>query len=201
MRCKACQCQIPDDALLCPYCGHSVPSPEPTVAPAKSAQKRTGIWVVVIALATVALVCFVCVLCWALSTATPSYKAASTAMAAAHQTEAARPTNTPSPITYADIQHSYDTLTDVQWESYEKGLRGTRIRWAAEVTEVKGDLTTYLDLGQGAFSRCYLNGLSREEAASLSKGDIIEFEATIARVDRILGMSVYLNEPVIMSRR
>jgi hypothetical protein len=201
MRCLACNRDIPDDAVLCPYCGQSVVRSDQTVPSARPVTKRAGIWILVIAILVATGVCFVCVVCWAIGTTTPSYKATSTAMAAARQTEAARPTSTPSAISYADIQHSYDTLTDVQWKSYEEGLRGTRVHWTAEVTQVKGDLTAYLDLGQGFFSNCYLYGLSQEEAASLSKGDIIEFEARISKVDRVLGLSVYLDDPVLLSRR
>ena len=178
--------------------------PPPPVPPPRS---RTGTWIAIVALITIAVVCFVCALCAAFGTTTPSYKAASTAEAAARQTEAARPTDTaiptstPAAITYADIQYSYDTLTDMQWKSYEEGLRGTRVHWIAEVSQVRGDRTAYLDFGQGFLSNCYLYGLSQEEAASLSKGDSIEFEARITSVERILGLSVYLDDPVLISRR
>ncbi len=207
MQCQNCHRDIPDDAVLCPYCGQTVSravSPPPSAPPVR---KRTGIWVVIIAILAIGVVCIVCLLCAAFGSTTPSYKATSTAQAAARQTEAALPTitpiptDTPSPITYADIQHNFDTLTDIQWKPYEEDLRGTRVHWVAEVEEVRGDLTTFLDLGQGLFSRCYLDGLSQEEAASLDKGDVIEFEARIRKVERILGLSVYLYEPVIVSRR
>ena len=207
MQCQSCNRDIPDDAVLCPYCGQTVSREEPPPTSAPQVRKRTGTWVVIIAILAIAVVCLVCMLCAAFGTTTPSYKATSTVRAAARQTEAARPTNTPIPtstpaaITYADIQHNFDTLTDIQWKPYEEGLRGTRVHWVAEVREVKGDLTTYLDLGQGLFSSCCLDGLSQEEAASLSKGDVIEFEARIRKVERILGLSVYLYEPVLISRR
>lgn len=48
-------------------------------------------------------------------------------------TEATIPRGTPSPVTYADIQYNFETLTDFQWESYEEGLRGTRVPWVGEV--------------------------------------------------------------------
>jgi hypothetical protein len=69
------------------------------------------------------------------------------------------------------------------------------------VTQVRGDRTVFLDFGTGLLSSCYLEGLSEEEAASLSKGDMIEFEATIRSVERILGLSVYLDHPILISRR
>ena len=207
MRCDSCSREIPDDAVLCPYCGQAVRREVPPPPPVPQPRKRTGTWIAIVALVTIAVVCFVCVLCAAFGTTTPSYKAASTAEAAARQTEAARPTNTaiptrtPAAITFADIQESYDTLTDMQWKSYEEGLRGTRVHWIGEVTQVRGDRTVFLDFGTGLLSTCYLEGLSEEEAASLSKGDMIEFEATIRSVDRFLGLSVYLYDPVLISRR
>ncbi|NIN66195.1 MAG: zinc-ribbon domain-containing protein [Anaerolineae bacterium] len=215
MQCQSCNRDIPDDAALCPYCGQTVSSEEPPPPSAPPAPSRTTgrIWVLIVAVAAVAIAaCLVCFICGVIGTSTPEYKATATARAVARRTEAARPsdtpmppptpfpTDTPSSVTYADIEYNYGTLTDIQWASYEQGLRGTRVRWVGEVEEVKGDLTTYLDVGQGAFHYCYLDGLSLDEARSLSKGDTIEFDATIRKVDRFLGLSVYLDDPVLISR-
>lgn len=213
MQCQNCNREIPNDAVLCPYCGHRVSreEPPPSVPPAR---KRMNSWMWVVVIGGIAIVA--CLACFALAvfqTSTPTYEATATAKAAARQTETARPTDTPIPaptpiptdtpvpITYADIEHNYDTLTDIQWKSYAEGLKGRRVHWVAEVREVKGDLTTFLDVGQGFLNSCYLEGLSMEEASALSKGDVIEFEATIRKVDRFLGLSVWLDNPVLISVR
>ena len=88
MRREGCSREIPDDAVLCPYCGQRVISSDQTVASPPPVRKRTGIWAVIIAILTIAVVCFGCMSCWAVGTTTPSHKAASTGQAARADTTA-----------------------------------------------------------------------------------------------------------------
>lgn len=147
----------------------------------------------------------------------PTYKATATAKAAARATIAALPTNTPSPtdtplptpmpiptatlspLTYRDIERNYENMTDMQWDNYYPGIIGTRVRWFGRVSEVTDDGTIFLDVGQALFRSCFLNGVPREVAMTINEDDYIEFEATIVNITMFLGLTVWLDSPMLIS--
>lgn len=70
MLCESCGREIPNDAVLCPYCGQAVRREVPPTPPVPPPRKRTATWIAIAALITIAVVCFVCVLCAAFGTTT-----------------------------------------------------------------------------------------------------------------------------------
>jgi hypothetical protein len=111
------------------------------------------------------------------------------------------PTATPSSITMADIEHNYDKLTDLQWKDYLQTLKGVRIPWVGTIDEVHSDGSISLDVGQGLFRLVYLEDLPQETAKTLNKGQVIEFEATIRDVWTFPGLTIWLNNPMLISTR
>jgi len=225
MHCHRCGREIPEDANLCPYCGEVVKRielPQPPVPPSMSSTKmrKTGRTPLIVLLAVVSVIILACIGCFVYGqvvTSSPTYQATATARASARATIEALPTNTPlptstptptstpiptatpAPLTYQDIERNYETMTDMQWDSYYSGIIGTRVRWRGKVTDVDEDGTIFLDVGQELFHSCFLNGVPREVAATINKGDYIEFEATITDITTFLGLAVWLDNPVLIS--
>lgn len=186
-------------------------------------------WIIAIIVTIGGVIIFCCVCFWltGLSASTPQAKATSTARkstreaeeaaaaAIAQATEAARPTDTPGPtdtppptpiptatpsdLTMADIERQYEDLTDLQWEDYILTLPGVRIHWIGTVNEVTDDGTIILDIGQGFFRSVYLDGLDIEIGKTLNKGMLIEFDATIRKATTFLGLSIWLENPTLIS--
>ena len=67
--------------------------------------------------------------------------------------------------------------------------------------QVKEDGTIYLDLDQKMLTSIYLDGLSEDLWKDLNKGTVIEFDATVTDVTTILGLSIWLDNPIVISVR
>lgn len=222
MYCRRCGREIPDDANLCPYCGEVIkgaepPKPEtppPTPQPYTAAKKRgsrTSSFVLIAVIGVAIIACISCSICGETTGPLPDHQTTATARAPVGATTDVSPTHTPLPtstpiptatpvsITYRDIERNYEDMTDIQWDNYSSGIIGMRVHWRGRVIDIDEDGTIYLDVGQELFHRCFLDGVSREVAATINKGTYIEFEATVTDITTFLGLTVWLDDPVLIS--
>jgi len=95
---------------------------------------------------------------------------------------------------------NYDTLTDLQWESYAASLAGIRVHWEGTVSEVQRTGTIFVDMGTGWQNIHFLEGVPREIAITLSTDQLIVCDATIVKAVGTPSygpLSIYLNDVTI----
>lgn len=99
-----------------------------------------------------------------------------------------------SPLSYTEIEESYETMTRSEWKPYRRTLIGRRVQWAG-VIDRKSDANISIYLGQNKLTRrIYLADLPANTVATLKEHQAVEFEGTIYDISQILGLNLYLTD-------
>jgi hypothetical protein len=108
-------------------------------------------------------------------------------------------TSTPEPawLSLNEFWQRYNGLTDLQKAQFRGDVVGQRVRWAVAVSEVLKNGTVIVTI-EAFLQGVYIEGLPRDVAAGLSKGQAIVVEGTISRMTTFLGTSVYVNKARVL---
>lgn len=99
------------------------------------------------------------------------------------------PTATPIPTPTALVSLGVDrtNYTELQWKPFVNGLKGKLISGQGEIDQVKSNGTVIVDIHIGAINQVYLKGLAIDDAAKLSKKQVIHFIGWLVDVDDFMG--------------
>jgi len=99
------------------------------------------------------------------------------------------PTATPMPTPTALVSLGVDrtSYTELQWKAFVSDLKGKLISGQGEIDQVYSSGMVMVDIHIGAISRVHLNGLAIDDAAKLSKKQVIHFTGWLVDVDDIMG--------------
>ena len=217
MRCLSCSSDNPSENKFCGGCGAplevprtSVPgieSPDniPRQSPGRPARFYVGgIGIPLLIVLPILAVCGVCVMCSAVlfavaasspassSVVMPRAAGARGASSQANATLTAAESLPLDPITYRQIEDRYYTLTGMQRKDYLPTLIGKRVRWRADVSDVRENGDVALDLNQRALNTVRLQQVPKATALSFVRNQVIEFEAVITTAEDFLGLQIQL---------
>ena len=109
------------------------------------------------------------------------------------------PTSAPKTLTFGDIVSSRDTMTDIQWKAYEATIIGKRILWNCTVRDVTEDGQVIVESSPVPLMwSIYLEGLPKDVVLGLNKGKALRVEATIKRIDGIMGFTYVRLSDVVL---
>jgi len=121
----------------------------------------------------------------------------------ADSTEAVEQALPISDLDFFTIRNDAEKMTDAQWAKYAEDVTGKRVHWKGYIENIEEGGKVWLDMDSPteviSVQDVYLN-VPEEDALKYNKDQAIEFEATIDRIDKILGsMSIDFEDLKIIS--
>jgi hypothetical protein len=101
------------------------------------------------------------------------------------------PTAIPIALTLDDLDKELTTMTSAQQKNYLETLVGKQVHWKGQVSDVSGSMVQLDMTGRSALRYVSL-WAPGDEALRYSKGQILEFDATVTDTSDFLGLGVTL---------